>query len=78
MRKATIRDLHLRTGAIVQQAAEGHVIVIEKRDVPIAELRPLERPSPAKVFRELEPFLAKFQKLKGDSGEFISKSRQRG
>jgi antitoxin (DNA-binding transcriptional repressor) of toxin-antitoxin stability system len=78
MRKASIRDLHLRTGAIVREASQGRVIVIERRGTPVAELRPIERPSPAKVFRELEPFLAKFPKLKGDSGKFISQSRDRG
>ena len=78
MRRTTVRDLHLRTGAIVDEAARGGVIVIEKRGVPVAELRPIVRPSPAKVFRELEPILAKFPKLKGDSGRFISKSRNRG
>ena len=78
MKRASIRDLHLRTSAIVKQVAQGHVIVIEKRGVPVAELRPLERPSPAKMFRQLEPFLAKFPKLKGDSGRFVSESRDRG
>ena len=78
MKRASVRDLHMRTGAIVDRAARGQVIVIEKRGVPVAELRPLERLSPAKVFRELEPLLAKFPKLRGDSGRFISKSRDRG
>ena len=78
MKTASIRDLHLRTGAIVREAAKGCVIVIENRGVPVAELRPIEPVSRAQVFRELEPILAKFPKLKGDSGRFTSKSRDRG
>ena len=37
MKKASIRDLQRRTGALVQEAADGEVIVIEKRGVPVAE-----------------------------------------
>src|SRR5260370_40502294 len=40
MKKASIRDLHMRTGALVQEAADGEVIIIEKRGVPGAELGP--------------------------------------
>ena len=77
MKRASIRDLHLRTGAIVSEAARGSVIVIEKRGVPVAELRPIERLSPARMLREIEPLLRKLPKLKGDSGRFISESRDR-
>ena len=31
----------MRTGALVQEAADGEVIIIEKRGVPVAELGPL-------------------------------------
>ena len=77
MKRASIRDLHLRTGAIVNEAARGRVIVIERRGVPVAELRPAERLSPAKMLREIQPLLSKLPKLKGDSGRFISQSRDR-
>src|SRR6266481_169190 len=53
MKKASIRDLHMRTGALVQEAADGEVIIIEKRGVPVAELRRL-RPTIGEVFRERE------------------------
>jgi len=41
MRKASIRDLHIRTSELVREAADGCVIVIERRGEPVAELRPL-------------------------------------
>jgi prevent-host-death family protein len=41
MKKASIRDLHIRTSELVRQAAEGSVIIIERRGEPVAELRPI-------------------------------------
>ena len=41
MRKTSVRDLHIHTSALVREAAEGGVIVIERRGEPVAELRPL-------------------------------------
>ena len=41
MRKTSVRKLHIHTSALVQEAAEGGVIVIERRGKPVAELRPL-------------------------------------
>ena len=41
MRKTSVRELHIHTSALVQEAAEGAVIVIERRSQPVAELRPL-------------------------------------
>ncbi len=78
MKRASIRDLHLRTGAIVKEASRGKVVVIERRGVPVAELRPIQHLSPGKTFQEIESFLARFPKLKGNSGRFISQSRDRG
>jgi prevent-host-death family protein len=43
MRKASVRDLHIRTSELVREAAEGAVIVIERRGKPAAELRPMLR-----------------------------------
>ena len=78
MKRATIRDLHLRTGSIVGEATAGEVIVIEKRGVPVAELRPIRRVSPREAFQKLAPVLARLPKLKGDSGRLISEDRDRG
>lgn len=41
MRKTSVRELHIHTSAIVREAAEGGVIVIERRGEPVAELRPI-------------------------------------
>jgi prevent-host-death family protein len=53
MRSSTVRELHLKTSEIVRQVAAGESFVIEKRGVPVAEIRPLsERPKPRMPNRE--------------------------
>jgi prevent-host-death family protein len=41
MRSSTVRELHLKTSEIVRRVAEGESFIIEKRGVPVAEIRPL-------------------------------------
>ena len=51
MRKTSVRELHIHTSELVREAAEGGVIVIERRGEPVAELRPVTAPlrmNPAK------------------------------
>ncbi len=45
MRKTSVRELHINTSALVREAAEGAVIVIERRGEPVAELRPISASS---------------------------------
>ena len=41
MRKTSVRELDIHTSALVREAAEGGVIVIERLGEPVSELRPL-------------------------------------
>lgn len=41
MRSSTVRELHLKTSEIVRRVAEGESFIIEKRGVPVAEIRPI-------------------------------------
>jgi len=80
MKKASIRDLHMRTGALVQEAADGEIIIIEKRGVAIAELRSLpKKRTAAEVFREreLSGYFAKLRKTNSQIDRFISEDRDR-
>ncbi len=79
MKKASIRDLHMRTGALVQEAADGEVIVVEKRGVAVAELRPIKRLMAAEVFRERQRsgYFKKFPRTNGEPSRFISEDRIR-
>lgn len=76
MKRFNVRELHHRTGAIIEEVAGGDVVLIVKRGVPVAELRPAN--TPAKGFPpEHWQRLKKFPKLKGDSGRYISRDRDR-
>ncbi|MBI3668050.1 MAG: hypothetical protein HY236_17765 [Acidobacteria bacterium] len=77
MRRVNVRERHHRTGAIVDQVARGDVVVIEKRGVPVAEMRPVN-PAPIGFPPSRWDVLKKFPRLKGDSGRFISADRDRG
>ncbi len=82
MRKASIRDLHINTSALVREVEEGSTIVIERRGEPVAEIHPI---SPRKgvskekmdqIFAEMEKLWAKMPQLP-DSTDIISEDRDR-
>jgi antitoxin (DNA-binding transcriptional repressor) of toxin-antitoxin stability system len=53
MKSATVRELHLKTGEIIRQVVAGESFMIEKRGVPVAEIRPFsDRPKPRMPNRE--------------------------
>jgi prevent-host-death family protein len=75
MRKASIRDLHIRTSELVREAAEGAVIVIERRGEPVAELRPVPKTTAKPKFPDMTRFWKKMPKVTGDSGRFLEEDR---
>lgn len=77
MRKASIRDLRIYASELVREAAEGEVIVIERRGQPVAELRPLSNTRKRPKFRDMSRFWNTFPQLPGDSTQFISEDRDR-
>ena len=77
MKRLNVRELHRRTGAVVEGVARGDVVVIEKRGVPMAEMRPAKPAAPG-FPPEHWKLLKRFPKFKDDSGRFISEDRQRG
>jgi len=82
MRKTSIRELHIRTSALVREAAEGGVIVIERRGEPIAELRPISSPAamPAaakdRIFDSMRELWDRMPQL-SDSTKMIEEDRDR-
>lgn len=44
MEKTSVRDLHLKTSALIKEVAKGQTYIIESRGVPVAELRPITEP----------------------------------
>jgi antitoxin (DNA-binding transcriptional repressor) of toxin-antitoxin stability system len=75
--KTSIRDLHIRTSALVRDAAAGTVIVIENRGQPVAELRPLSKQKPKIKFPDMTRFWAEMPQVSTDSAVFISEDRDR-
>ena len=77
MRRANVRDLHLRTSALIKEVEKGRVIVIEKRGVPVAELRPTGRVSRQEMLRGMRALAARLPRTNLDSTAVISEMRDR-
>ncbi len=78
MRTASIRDLHIKTSELVRDAANGEVIIIERRGEPVAELHPLKPKAVVRFpFEEMEKFWARMPVFEGDSTDDISEDRDR-
>jgi prevent-host-death family protein len=82
MRKTSIRELHIRTSELVREAAEGGVIVIERRGEPVAELRPITAPprmpvaKRARIFNSMRAIWDRMPQV-GDSTKIIEEDRDR-
>lgn len=83
MRSTSVRELHIHTSALVQDASEGAVIVIERRGQPVAELRPLSQAAglsaeaKRKIFTRMEKFWARQGTVQTDSTRMIEEDRNR-
>jgi prevent-host-death family protein len=75
MKKASVRDLHIRTSELVREAAGGSVIIIERRGEPVAELRPFKKTRPKPKLPDMTRYWTKFPKVSGDSGRFLEEDR---
>jgi prevent-host-death family protein len=75
MKTASIRDLHIRTSELVREAAEGNVIVIERRGEPVAELRPLTQRQIKPTLPDMTELWRRFPSVGGDSGRFLEEDR---
>ncbi len=75
MKKASIRDLHIRTSEIVREAAEGAVILIERRGEPVAELRPISNKRGKRRLPDMAELWERFPSVAADSGRFLEEDR---
>ena len=82
MRKTSVRELHIHTSELVRDAAEGSIIVIERRGAPVAELRPLTAPSSlpeskkARIFTSMRRIWDRMPQVT-DSAEILDQDRNR-
>ena len=75
MRKASVRDLHIRTSELVREAADGAVIVIERRGEPVAELRPISKQRLRPRLPDLREVWGRMPKVATDNGRFLEEDR---
>jgi len=75
MKHVNVRELHERTGSIVDLAAEGHVVTVVKRGRPVAELRPIGAGGYRRTLPDRRELLARYPKLRRDSGRMLEQDR---
>jgi prevent-host-death family protein len=75
MKKASIRDLHIRTSELVREAADGAVILIERRGEPVAELRPISKKRATPALPDMSDLWQRFPSVAADSGRFLEEDR---
>jgi antitoxin (DNA-binding transcriptional repressor) of toxin-antitoxin stability system len=82
MRTTSVRELHIHTSKLVREAAEGGVIVIERRGEAVAELRPVTSRRPmaaakkARIFASMQRVWKRMPRV-GDSTKIIEDDRGR-
>ena len=82
MRKTSVRELHIHTSELVREAAEGGIIVIERRGEPVAELRPITVPArmpagkKARIFNSMRGIWARMPQV-SDSTKILEEDRSR-
>ena len=73
--KASVRDLHLKTSAMIKNVVQGQIYVIESRGVPVAELRPITAKRIGKKLPDREAFIRKLPVSKTDMGRIMEEDR---
>jgi prevent-host-death family protein len=68
-------DLHIRTSELVREAADGTVILIERRGEPVAELRPISKEPQRGRLSEMTELCERLPLVAGDSGRFLEEDR---
>lgn len=75
MKRVNIRELHENTGAVIDLAAEGHVVVVTRRGVPVAEIGPRGAAGARRTLPDRSVILKRFPDVRGDSGRFLEEER---
>jgi len=75
MKRATVRELHHHTSALVSAVSQGQVFVIEKRGVPVAELRPVRSAAAGRKLPDWEAWIRRMPRVRTDSGRILEEDR---
>jgi antitoxin (DNA-binding transcriptional repressor) of toxin-antitoxin stability system len=74
MEKTSVRELHLRTSALIKNVAQGQTYIIESRGVPVAELRPLTERRKGRKLPNREAFIRTLPRT--DVGRILEEDRR--
>jgi antitoxin (DNA-binding transcriptional repressor) of toxin-antitoxin stability system len=75
MRKASVRDLHLKTSALIKNVVAGETYIVESRGVPVAELRPISERPRGRPLPDREAFIRRLPKGGTDVGRILEEDR---
>lgn len=75
MERASVRDLHLKTSALIKSVVEGQTFIIESRGVPVAELRPIRARRKSTPLPDREAYIRTLPMSKTDSGRIMEEDR---
>jgi antitoxin (DNA-binding transcriptional repressor) of toxin-antitoxin stability system len=75
MERASVRDLHLKTSALIKNVAQGQTYIIESRGVPVAELRPIPTHRPTNKLPDREAFIRTLPHTGTDTGKILEEDR---
>ena len=75
MDRASVRDLRLKTSALLKNVAQGRTYIIESRGVPIAELRPIPMHRPTNKLPDREAFIRTLPRTGTDTGKILEEDR---
>jgi antitoxin (DNA-binding transcriptional repressor) of toxin-antitoxin stability system len=75
MGRASVRDLHLKTSALIKSVVEGQTFIIESRGVPVAELRPIGARRKSRPLPDREAYIRTLPMSKTDMGRIMEEDR---
>lgn len=75
MEKTNVRELHLKTSALIKNVVHGQTYIVESRGVPVAELRPIQEPPRGARLPDREAFIRKLPRGGTDMGKILEEDR---
>ena len=75
MERVSVRDLRLKTSALLKNVAQGQTYIIESLGVPVAELRPIPTNRPTNKLPDREAFIRTLPRSGTDTGKILEEDR---
>ncbi len=75
MERVSVRDLRLKTSALIKNVAQGQNYLIEAGGVPVDELRPIPGQRPTNKLPDREAFILTLPRSGTDTGRILEEDR---